>query len=133
MKISEKNVLIGTAILFIIVFGMLNLGEKQTTEQLQDQLNIKVASSSYNVDSGNLRLEFEKPVKEFDLQRIMIIDGNENSVSIESKRDNNYIIFDTHVPELNYKDDLMIVIEEAISTKKLEIEYKIPEINIVSI
>jgi hypothetical protein len=133
MKISEKNVLISTGILFLIVFAMLNLGKKQTAEQIDNQLNIEVASSSYNVNGGKLRLEFKKPAKEVELKRITIIDENDNAVSVDSKRENNHIIFDTYVPELNYKEVLKIVIVDAISTMELEIDYKIPENNIVAI
>ena len=129
MKVSEKNVLIGTGILFLIVFVLLNLERKQTN----DKLNIAIASSSYNVNDGKLRLEFEEPVNEFELKRITIIDENENAVSGESKQENNLIIFDIYVPELNYRNELKIVIEETVSTMKLEIDYKIPENNIVVI
>ena len=127
MKLSEKNVLIATGILFVIVVAMLNLGNKEIAEQLEKQPSIEIASSSYNVNDGKLTLEFEKPTKEFELSRITIFDKNSNSFSGEHKIQNDYILIDTYIPELTSGDILNIVIEETISTKELKIEYKIPE------
>lgn len=61
MKLSEKNVLIATGVLFVIVVAMLNLGNNETAKQLENQSNIEISSSSYNVNDGKLTLGFEKP------------------------------------------------------------------------
>lgn len=132
MRLSEKNVLIGTGVLFIIVFGLLNIGNKKTAEQLGNQSSIKIASSSYNVNDGNLTLEFVKPTKEFKFSRITVIDGNNKYFTGKSERKEDYIIFDTFIPELNGGDMLKIIIEEAVSTKELKIEYKIPKSTMTS-
>jgi hypothetical protein len=132
MRLSEKNVLIGTGILFLIVFGMLNIGNIKSAEQLEERPSIEITSSSYNVNDGKLTLEFEKPIKEFELSRITVIDEQNNSFSGESKPKSDFLIFDTYIPQLNSGDILKIVIEEATSTKELKIEYKIPENMIIS-
>jgi hypothetical protein len=133
MKLSEKNVLIATGILFIIVIATLNFGNQEIADQLEKQPRLEVASSSYNANDGKLILEFEKPAKEFEFSRITIFDGNNKSYSGESKRKSEYIIINTYIPELTSGDVLNIVIEEAISTKELKIAYKIPESIIVPI
>jgi len=133
MKLSEKNVLIATGLLFVIVITMLNHSNKETAKQLKGQSSIQIASSSYNVEDGKLTLEFEKTTKEFELERITIIDQNNNTFSGKSERKNDFIIFDTYMPELTVGDILKIVIEEAISTKELKIEYKIPANSITMI
>ena len=127
MKLSEKNVLIATGILFVIVVAMLNLGNNETVKQVDKQSNIEITSSSYNVYDGKLTLGFEKPTKEFELSRITIIDKNSNSFSGEPIKQNDYILIDAYIPELTKGDLINIVIEETISTKELKIEYKIPE------
>jgi len=127
MKLSEKNVLIVTGILFVIVFAMLNLGNNETAMQLEKRSNIEITSSSYNVFEGKLTLGFEIPTKEFELSKITIIDKNSNSFNGEPTKQNDYILIDTYIPELNKGDLLNIVIEETISAKALKIEYKIPE------
>lgn len=66
MKLSEKNVLIAIGILFIIVIAMLNFGDKEIVEQHEKQPRLEIASSFYNVNDGELILEFEKPVKQFE-------------------------------------------------------------------
>jgi len=127
MKLSEKNVLIATGILFVIVVAMLNLGNNETAMQLEKRSYIEITSSSYNVFEGKLTLGFEKPTKEFELSRITIIDKNSNSFNGEPTKQNDYILIDTFIPELSKGDLLNIVIEETISAKALKIEYKIPE------
>lgn len=127
MKLSEKNVLIATGVLFVIVVAMLNLGNNETAKQLENQSNIEISSSSYNVNDGKLTLGFEKPTKEFELARITIIDQNSNSFNGEPTKQKNYILIDAYIPKLTKGDLLNIVIEETISTKELKIEYKIPE------
>jgi len=126
MKLSEKNVLIATGILFVIVVAMLNLGNNETAKQLEQQSNIEITSSSYNVYDGKLTLGFEKPPKEFELSRITIIDKNSNSFNGEPTKQNDYILVDAYIPDLTRGDLLNIVIEETNSTKELQIEYKIP-------
>ncbi len=56
--------LIAIGILFVIVAAMLNLGNIEIAEQLENQPSIEIASSSYNVNDGKLTLEFEKSTKE---------------------------------------------------------------------
>ena len=128
MKLTEKNVLISTGILFVIVLGMLKLGNKEMPELL----NIDIAFSSYNVDEGKLVLQFDKPAEQYDFFRITVIDENNNSFSGKPKLENDYVVFDTHTPELNFKDPLKIIIEEATSKKELELDYKIPEEHIIT-
>ena len=64
MKLSEKKVLIAIGILFVIVTAMLNLGNIEIAEQLENEPSIEIVSSSYDVNDGKLTLEFEKSTKE---------------------------------------------------------------------
>ncbi|MER2090295.1 MAG: hypothetical protein ABS920_11180 [Sporosarcina sp.] len=131
MRLSEKNVLIATGILFVIVLGILNNGNEKSDKQIEDRASIKLASSSYNMKDGRLTLEFENTAKEFELSRITIMDENRNSFRGNSKREKSYIIFDTYIPELNGGDILNIVIEDN-STNEIKIEYKVSENDIIS-
>ncbi|NYF24857.1 hypothetical protein [Sporosarcina sp. JAI121] len=131
MRLSEKNVLIATGILFVIVLGILNNGNEKSDKQIEDRASIKLASSSYNMKDGRLTLEFENTAKEFELSRITIMDENRNSFRGKSKREKSYIIFDTYIPELNGGDILNIVIEDN-STNEIKIEYKVSENDIIS-
>lgn len=130
MKLSEKNVLISTGILFVIAFAMLKLGNKDSADQLE-RLSIEIASSSYELHDGKLRLTFEKPPTNIDALQITIVDENNHSISGTSKEENDYIIFETYIPELNYGNTLNIRIE-TMSTENVILEYKIPEDNIIT-
>ncbi|MBO0600669.1 hypothetical protein I2483_03250 [Sporosarcina sp. E16_3] len=64
MKLSEKNVLIATAILFVIVAALLNLGNKEIAENFVNLPSTEIASSTYKVNDGKLALEFGKSTNE---------------------------------------------------------------------
>ncbi len=125
MKLSEKNVLIATGIMFLIVIAILNFSSKENAEQIMKKPSMEITSSSYTANGGKLTLKAEETPNEFELSRIMIIDKNNNSFSSEPTWQNDYKILDTYIPELTSGDILKIELEEAISTKGLKVEYKI--------
>lgn len=127
MKLSEKNVLIGTGIVFVILFAVVKFGHERPIDQ---QLDVKIASSFYNVNDGKLILQLENPIDQFEEFHITVIDQQDNSSYGTSKQVQDKIIFDTVMPELNFQAPLKVKIEEATTQKEVTVQYKIPESHI---
>ncbi len=127
MKLSEKNVLIGTGILFIMLFGVVKFGHVRPIDQ---QLNVKIASSYYNVNDGKLILQLENMTEQFNVFQITIVDQHDNLSSGTSKQIRDKIVFDTIMPELYFQAPLNVKIEETSTQKKVIVKYKIPETQI---